>query len=373
MSPLGGRAAVPRVSGVPARLPARAPAATLPHLAPAAAPHEPHPRPSALFPAPLQPFYPAGLPAAFQETVQTDCRGAALVHLVALVDAATQLGEGGEAAGAPADARGSEAPAAALARALQSALGSSYLRKLQELADNDSGSGGSGGRAEGLLAVLSPGLGTATELQLFLGAGADVAAAAAAPAGPQQEAALQRLLAGAVPAAVWQRCAAASLRVCWVAADACDGASADTLPVLPVLQAALQQNCARAAVAPLPELAGECGLAQFAARLGLPAPAPAAVEQGQGAEDASCWPGPAEGQEDALEGLKLLIASLEAHKGAGAVGVGQTVAGGQRKRAQDVGGHGAPSMRCVHWPVPAAQHGPPAADATFHPWTPPSL
>lgn len=248
--------------------------------------------------------------------MQTDCRGAALVHLLALIDAATQ-----EAAGAEQQAEGGgEVPAAALARALQSALGSSFLKKLQELADNDSSRGGSGGtsRAEGLLAVFSPGLSTVTQLQRFLGASTNVAAASAAPAGQQQVAALERLLAAAVPTAVWQRCAASSLRVCWVVADSQPVVEQDVLPAVQALQTVLQQDGRQAASAALADLAGECSPAQFVARLGLQAAEAAAVQQGGGEQEGEedCWPAATEAGDAALEGLKVLVASLEAHKGA---------------------------------------------------------
>lgn len=235
------------------------------------------------------------------------------MHLLTLLEAVSA--EGGGAA--PQGGAG-EAPAAAAARALQSALGSSYLQKLLDMAGHDSSSGGSGAaggrRAEGQLAVFAPGLCTAADLQHFLGAAAaaDLAAAAAAT-GQAQQAALERLLAVAVPAAVWQRCAAGGLRVSWVAADA---AGEPQLAALPALQAAVQQHCSHAAAARLADLAGECGADEFAARMALPRPAAAAeVQQGAGEAAVECWPQAAESQKEALDHLQLLLASLEGHKG----------------------------------------------------------
>ncbi len=268
---------------------------------------------------------PAELPAAFQETLQTDCRGAALVQFLDLIDAVTQPTAAAAADGAAPAAAG-EAPAAALARALQSALSSSYLKKLQELADSDSSSGGGGRRPEGLLAVFSSGLSAAPQLLRFLGpsAEAELAAVAAAGSPREQQAGLQRLLAAALPAAVWQRCGAGGLRVSWVAADAAAAGASDEqpLPVLPALQAAMQQHCQCAAAAPLTELAGECSPAAFAARLALPQRSQGEVQQaaagGAEGEDAVCWPAAADGsRETARAHLELLMTSLGAHKGEG--------------------------------------------------------
>ena len=273
--------------------------------------------------------------------MQTDCRGGALVQLLALIDAVTAAPADGAAAGpGPAPSAGGEAPAAALARALQSALGSSYLKKLQELADSDSSSGGGGRKPEGLLAVFSPALGTAPQLLRFLGPAAEAqVAAAASTASPQeQQAALQRLLAAAVPAAVWQRCSASSLRVCWVAADAAAaGGGEQPLPALPALHAAMRQHCSRAAAAPLARLAGECAPAEFAALLALPQRAAAEVRQAEASEaggeedEEECWPAAADGsQEGAMEHLKLLLAGLEGHKGEGVGMHGRGECGGCR-------------------------------------------
>ena len=276
---------------------------------------------------------PAGLPAGFQETIQTDCRGLELVHLLTLIDAVTQpAADGGDGSSGAAAAAG-EAPAAALSRALQSALGSSYLKKLQELADNDSSSGGSGAagagrgsKAEGLLAVFGPGLSSPAQLQAFLGSAAELASGAGQQA---REATLQRLLAAAVPAALWQRCASSSLRVCWVAADAAGGQE-EQLQVLPAMQAVMRRHCPRAAAAPLAELAGQCDMAQFAARLALPtAPQQQQVQQ-QGApaeeeDDEGCWPQPASADDNALDSLKVLVANLDGHKGGWVGGSGAMV------------------------------------------------
>lgn len=261
-------------------------------------------------------FLSADLPPAFQETIQTDCRGKALKQFLKLIDAATQPSAAAAAAAAadgPAPSGSSEAPAAALVRALQSALGSSYLKKLQEMADSDSSSGAGGVRPEGLLAVFSPGLSSVAALQRFLGPAAETELAAVAAAGSQQEqqAGLQRLLAAALPAAVWQRCGAGALRVCWVAVDA--AASDDQpLPVLPALQDAMQQHCRSAAAAPLAEVTGECSSAVFAARLSLPQRAAGEVQQAaaggaEGPQEEVGWPAAADGSYGmALKRLKVV-------------------------------------------------------------------
>lgn len=261
------------------------------------------------------PLSPAELEPAFQETLQTDCRGAALPKFLTFIDALTQPSAEAGIDGSTA-AADSEAPAAALARALQSALGSSYLRKLQELADSDISSGGSGGRPEGLLAVFSAGLSGAPQLLQFLGPAAEAELAAAAAVGSleEQQAGLQRLLAAALPAAVWQRCGTGSLRACWVAADAAAAGHSgeQPLPVLPALQAAMQQHCQCAAAVPLSELAGECSPAAFAVRLALPPPAQGEVHQaadGEAAgEEPSNWPAAADGSwEKARSFLEVMM------------------------------------------------------------------
>ena len=259
--------------------------------------------------------------------MQTDCRGAGLVHLLALVVAATQPGaDDGAAHGG---SGGGEAPAAALVRALQSALGSSYLKKLQELADNDSSSGGSGGaaegsvKAEGLLAVFSPGLSTVAQLQHFLGAAAAPGvAAAAAAASDDREAALQRLLGAALPAAVWQRCAAASLSVSWVAGGAAAGSTADDqqLAALPVLQALMHQHLPASGGCP----AGRAGWrvqpggvlrrgwrCRSPRRRQRPRCSGAATRRMRRAAGRR----PADSQEEAVVTLKLLLAVQDGHKG----------------------------------------------------------
>ncbi len=260
----------------------------------------------------------AGLPAAFQETVQTDCRGAELAHFVALVDAATQPGSATGTAAAKDAAADCEAPAAALARALQAALSTSYLRKLQELADDSSISGASGalvggagaGRhtPDGLLAMFSPGLSSAAQLQAFLGR--------ASAAGEEDEAAdLGQLLDAALPAALWRCFSGTSLRLAWVAADTGSQREPLAAAVLPRLQVLLQQLCPCAVAASLAELAGPCSPPKFAARLGLPCPA-AGEQQAEG-EDEGCWPLAAAPDGNALDSLKLLLAQLEGAKGAG--------------------------------------------------------
>lgn len=243
--------------------------------------------------------------------MQTDCRGAELTHLLALLAAATRPSEGAGNSRGARDGNG-EPPAAALARVLQSALGSSYLLKLKELADNDSGSGSS---AEGLLAVFSLGLSTTAQLQRFLGPSFVAPGSAARPAG----APAQQLLAAAMPAALWQRCAGGSLRVCWVAAGG--EQQEEQLAVLPALNSLMRQRCSKASAAPLAELAGPCSRQQFAARLALPR-AEEQQEQPQrqqvkGPEvEGDFWPAAASPQEDALENLKLLLGNLEGDKGA---------------------------------------------------------
>lgn len=224
--------------------------------------------------------------------MHTDCRGGELVHLMSLLEAATRPDGGQPRAGA-------EAPAAALANAVKNALGSSYLRKLQELADNDSGSGGAS-RAEGLLVLFSTQLGAA-----FVGTAVDGSAG-----GTETQA--QQLLGAALPAALWQRCGS-GLRVCWAPAG---GGKAAPPPLLPVLQAAMQQRCKGAAALDLAELAGPCSLAQFAARLALPAAAGEVAQPGgEAEEDEACWPAAAGPEESALDNLKLLLAQLEGHQG----------------------------------------------------------
>jgi hypothetical protein len=241
-----------------------------------------------------------------------------------LIDAVTQpAADGGAGSGAAAGF--GETPAAALSRALQSALGSSYLKKLQEMADNDSSGGsgaaaGGGSKAEGLLAVFGPGLSSPAQLQAFLGSAAELASGAGQQ---EQDAALQKLLAAAVPAALWQRCAGSSLRVCWVAADAAaQQVQGPQQHVLPALQAVMRRHCERAAAAPLAELAEQCDMPQFAARLALPAPPQQAqqqVQQGgpleEDEEDDGCWPQPASAHDNALDSLKVLVAKLDGHKG----------------------------------------------------------
>lgn len=265
--------------------------------------------------------------------MQTDCRGADLAHFISLIDAATQPAAAAvAAAAATGEAADGEAPAMALSRALQGALGTSYLKKLQELEEDSSVSGASGAVAgapgggrhtpEGLLAVFSSGLGSTAQLQAFLGSDS-------AAGGEDGAAWVQQVLDAALPSALWQRCSGSSLRMAWVTAGAGGDGQEHPLSaaVLPRLQALLRQRCPRATAASLVELAGPRRPAEFAGCLGLPCPAAWAATDGQldAQDDGACWPPAAGPDGDALASLKLLLAHLEGAKGAGPREAGSTV------------------------------------------------
>jgi hypothetical protein len=232
-------------------------------------------------------FFAAEMPSGFQASAGADLSGRDLVHLLRLVEKATDEAFLQEfSIRERRTSRSGGVPAEALAHALQAALGGAYLQKL---ARDDADSGSSGQGAEGAVVFFTTAVGDPASLAQFLGAAGD-----AAPPAPGAAAA-------ALPAQVWERAAALGVRLCWVPAE--DEGDQDAAgAALQPLRDALRQRCPAAEARALPALAGDAAPAAFAALAGLPA----RQEEGTAAAR-ELWPA----QGDGIDGLVGLVAALE--------------------------------------------------------------
>lgn len=194
--------------------------------------------------------------------------------------------------------RTAELPAQGLARALQAALGSSYLQKLVADSDSDNAEG----TTEGLLLVYTPALGDEASVRMFVGS-QSLESAGKLPAAFLQQ----------VPQKLRNKATTFGVRFCWLSAD---HAAVDRTPQLHPLEQTLREQLFNSTVVLPAALAADPALdcSAFASLLGL-------TYEPEAASDGICvvhemWMA----EDPTIECFKALIYALDRPAFGGATG-----------------------------------------------------